>query len=265
MASYRSYCLTVRPRDGITETTVSQIKDWLRKCDYGVAVLEKENEARHLHAQIWLNKPRARGDICKQIQRICERSIDEWDRAQLKVLRQGVKIAYSDWYLDYLTENDMKTDEANIVYYSPPDYPTTFYPTEEEQDEIQSLKTAVDPRFCKLEQDYRKWLISKGVVNCSIHSVSMFLADSMFLSKTMKVILHQRDRKALATCLYAYAACDDNKYLFMDKDKDLAKTEKLLSNLNIQVCHTEDLEDEADAVEEENQKGHSSLLDNLLT
>lgn len=262
MASYRSYCLTVRPRDGITETTISQIKDWLRKCDYGVAVLEKEHEARHLHAQIWLNKPRARGDICKQIQRICERSIDEWDRAQLKVLRQGVKIAYSDWYLDYLTENDLKLDEPNIVYYSPPDYPMSFYPTEEEQDEIQSLKTAVDPRFCKLEQDYRKWMREKGVVWVTQKSVSLFLADAMFVSKTIKVILHQRDRKALATCLFAYASCDDSRWLFEDKDKELKETEKILSNLNIQPCHTEDLGEETDAEEEEKQKELKCPLDN---
>jgi len=237
MASYRSYCLTVRPRDGITDNTIEQITLWLNKCDYSVAVLEMEHEARHLHAQIWFNKPRLRGDICKQVQRICERSIDGWDDAQKKVLRAGVIISYSDWYLDYLIENDLKECSPNIINNNPPPKTMEFYPTDEEQARVQLLKTAVDPRFCKMELDYLEWL---GESTITHNSVCKYLSEAMFVDRTMKVVLQARDRKALAISLYAYVSRQSDIYLFKDKDKNIEKTEKLLSNLNIQEWHSED-------------------------
>ena len=142
---FRSYCLTIRPRDGISEKTIEETKKWLLKCSYSFAVLEKSANERHLHAQIWLEKERARGDICKQVQRICERTIEDWDQSQLKVLRQSVRIAYSDWYLDYLAENDLKTT-PNIIVDNPPTKTLEYYPTEEEQAQRVAVANSVDPR-----------------------------------------------------------------------------------------------------------------------
>ncbi len=230
---FRSYCLTIRPRDGITDATVEQCKKWLSKCDYAVAVLEMENESRHLHAQIWTDTPKARGDICKTVQRICERSIKDWDQSQLKVLRSGVRIAYSDWYLDYLTENDLKTEPPNILYEHVPPKTLDFYPTEEDQQNIQTMKTAVDPRFADLEI---KCLAFLGERQVTVKSVASFLADAMFVSRTLKCVIQQRDRVALAKTLHAYMAKDTNIYLFLEKDKEQKDFEKLLSNINIQEC-----------------------------
>lgn len=230
---FRSYCLTIRPRDGITDDTVEQCKKWLSKCDYAVAVLEMENESRHLHAQIWTNTPKARGDICKTLQRICERSVKDWDTSQLKVLRSGVKIAYSDWYLDYLVENDLKIAQPNIIYEKVPPLTLDFYPTEEDQQNIQTMKTAVDPRFADMEI---KCLAFLGERQVTVKSVASFLADAMFVSRTMKCVVQQRDRVALAKTLYAYMAKSTDIYLFLEKDKEQQKFEKLISNLNIQEC-----------------------------
>ena len=229
--SYRSYCITVRPREGITDKTSNEIIKWLNKCEYSFAVLEMEEESRHLHAQIWLDKPRARGDICKQIQRVCERTIDDWDHPQLKVLRQGVKIGYSDWYLDYLAENELKDTPPNIRLNNPPQKAMDFYPSEEEQASIQSLKTAVDPRFARLEIDYLEWLGERSITH---NTVCQYLADAMFVRRTIKVILQQRDRKALGISLYAYVNKSSDIYLFKDKEKEQIQYENLLSKHNIQ-------------------------------
>ncbi len=229
---FRSYCLTIRPRDGITDDTTQQITKWLTKCHHAVAVLEKSEHERHLHAQIWTDTPKARGDICKQVQRICERSIKEWDTAQLKVLRSGVKIAYSDWYLDYLVENDDK-EPPNIIVNNPPEKTMDYYPTEEQQEDIQTMKQAVDPRFADLEIKCRDYLGEKPITE---RTVASFLADAMFKSRTIKCVIQQRDRVALAKTLYAYMSKSDDIYLFLTKDKEQIKFEKI-SHYISQQCH----------------------------
>lgn len=229
---FRSFCLTIRPRDGISEQTIEATKKWLTKCEHAVAVLEKDNSERHLHAQIWFSATKARGDICKQVQRICERTIPDWDTAQLKVLRNGVKIAYSDWYLDYLVENEDKIP-PNIVINNPPQKSMDFYPTEEEQDEVRQIKTAVDQRMADLEIKCLKYLGERDITE---RNVARYLAYAMFEERTMKCIIQQRDRIALCKTLYAYMKKSNDIFLFVNKTKDDLKFEKLLSQFNVQEC-----------------------------
>lgn len=227
---FRSFCLTVRPRDGISQKTTDETIKWLHKCTYAFAVLEKEGHEKHLHAQIWLDKPRARGDICKQVQRICERTIEDWDASQLKVLRQGVRIAYSDWYLDYLAENDLKTT-PNIILDNPPTQKSLeYYPTEEEQANRQAVANSVDPQFSKYEIDYLEWLGDSPITQ---QSVASWLLYSCVHTRTIKLPRLQRDREALCIALYAYVSKSTDIYLFMKKPKDLEKLEENLSKLNI--------------------------------
>lgn len=229
---FRSFCITIRPRDGITDETVEATKKWLTKCDYAVAVLEKENNERHLHTQVWFSATKARGDICKQVQRICERTVPEWDTAQLKVLRNGVRIAYSDWYLDYLVENEEK-EPPNIVLNKPPEKTMEYYPTEEEQDEVKTIKTAIDPKMADLEIKCLKYL---GEMAITERNVARYLAYAMFEERTMKCIMQQRDRIALCRTLYAYMTKSNDIFLFINKTKEDEKWENLLSQINIQEC-----------------------------
>lgn len=213
-ASIRSVCITVRPRDGITDATIAGFKKWLLAQDYSVSVLEMEHEARHLHAQIWFNEPKHRGDICKAVNRICERSIKGWDDAQKKVLRSGVKRAYSDWYLDYLTDNENKTETPNIITNQPPDSTTDFYATEEEQEKLQTLIKSIDPRMTSLEQKFHE----ANPLNNSLNAVARFLATEMFQNRTIKCIVQQRDRTALCTTLHAYINRSTNIEYFITPD-----------------------------------------------
>lgn len=229
---FRSYCLTIRPRDGISDKTISETTKWLHKCTYSFAVLEKSEHERHLHAQIWLDKERARGDICKQIQRICERTIEDWDQSQLKVLRQGVRIAYSDWYLDYLAENDLKTT-PNIILDNPPTTKTLeYYPTEEEQAQRVAVANSVDPQFSKYEIDYLEWL---GDSSITLKSVAKWLLHSCVQIRTVKLPRLQRDREALCVALYAYVSKSTDINLFIKESPEDRKTRKLLSEYN-NIC-----------------------------
>jgi len=224
---YRSFALTVRPRDGISDETVDAMKKWLTKCEHSVAVLEKDTVERHLHAQIWFSATKARGDICKQLQRICERTIQDWDTAQLKVLRTGVKIAYSDWYLDYLVENDLK-EKPNIILNNPPDKTMDYYPTEEEQENVKAVKTAVDPRMAQMEIECLEYLGERDITK---RNVAEYLADAMFVKRTMKCILQQRDRKALCETLHAYMNKKADVNLFLEKTQKDLKWDALIEEI----------------------------------
>jgi hypothetical protein len=157
--------------------------------------------------------------------------VRDWDTAQLKVLRSGVKIAYSDWYLDYLVDNDDK-DPAHIIIDNAPQLTMNYYPTEEEQADIQTMKTAVDPRFADLEIKCREYLGERSITE---KTVASFLADAMFNRRTIKCVTQQRDRIALARTLFAYMSKSSDIYLFLPKDKEQIKFEKL-SNLILKEC-----------------------------
>lgn len=213
--SYRSYALTIRPLLGLNDKTEDALIKWIQKLDYAFMAIEKQDEARHAHIQVWFETPKARGDICKQLQRICERTIEEFNEAQKKVLRNGVKIAYSDWYLDYLADNDNKEGEekGDIVYDKPPQQSLEYYPTEEEQENVMKMKNAIDPRFAKLEIQFHEWLPEGGTTNRI--SVASFLAWAMFDARIIQVKVNSRDRIALAESLFLYVTKSNNEDAFL--------------------------------------------------
>lgn len=229
---FRSFCLTIRPRDGIKDNLVSKITSWLKKQQYAVAVLEMENEARHLHAQIWSDNERHKNDITKQMKRFCEALVEDWDNAQTKVLRGGVKIAYSDWYLEYLLDNDNKEYNDRVLVNNPPDKTERFYPTEEEQTKVKEVANSIDPRFTKLEHDYFDWC---ETINCEyeidMKSIARFLNWSMFEERTIKVIIQPRDRYALCQSLYLYITKSKDVYNFIPKTNEEKKLDKNFQNL----------------------------------
>lgn len=133
MSKAKSFGITVRPRNGITNDTLDLCVEWLNKQDYAwgcIEVLNDDLSTRHLHAQIWLDEPRARGEVRRSIDRICERSTD-WDSEQKKVLSKGIKMCYSDWYMDYMRGKD-DFDESCIVADKTPANADSFYPSAEE-------------------------------------------------------------------------------------------------------------------------------------
>lgn len=251
---YRSFAITVRPRDGVSDNTISALLKWFQKLDYAFVCLEKEGHERHLHAQIWSDTPKARGDIVKQVERICERTIDDWDQAQKRVLRGnagekkgGIKISYSDWYLDYLKDNELKEMVCNTIYEKLPVNTYPFYPTEEEQEKVMTTARAVDQRFTDLEfkcQDFLK-IHDKPLTQ---KSIALFLCDAMFSSRTIKVMMHQRDRTALASALFAFMSKSSNVDLFINKTQEEKKLQSKFDALQLKLQNytfdTDDSEDE---------------------
>lgn len=233
---FRSFAITVRPRDGISDTTLAAYQKWFEKVDYAFVCTEKEGVERHLHAQIWTDSPKAKGDIVKQVERISERTINDWDQAQKKVLRSGIKIAYSDWFLDYLAENELKDTLCDTLYEKLPQNTYAYYPTEEEQEKVKTTANAVDPRFTDLEYKCNDYL-NKNNLTLTIKTIARFLCDAMFISRSIKVLMHQRDRSALATALFAFMSKSINVDLFINKSAEEKKEEEKFNKLQQQILN----------------------------
>lgn len=233
---FRSFGITIRPRDGITDDCVKNVVKYLnRHPQYAVAVLEKEDTERHLHAQVWYDDPKYKGDIKKQLVRIVSNSklVHEWDLPQ-KQHTIFVKIAYKDWYNDYLLENDLKIDSPNILINNPPLETDGFYPTQDEQDKVQAIATSVDPRFAKLEQDCLVYLNGSAI---TLRNIAVYLSFAMYVERSIKVVIHKRDRTALAQSLYAYMKKEINTEMFIEltpeekkENEKFKKVEKMLQN-----------------------------------
>lgn len=234
---YKSYAITVRPRSGISDETIDEIIKWFKKKDYGMVVIELENEARHLHGQIWLNDAVARGTICTALVRICERTVKDWDRAQVKVLRQGVKIAYSDWNDNYLVDNESK-DDANIKYDNVPDKTSDYYPTQEDQDRVKAKHNAVDLKYHELSIKYLDWL---GNRKSRLGLCAEFLSWAMFEGRVIRVIEDPKRRQWTCTCLYRY--CEQWGFYEDCLTKEEAEHEKFIRDMLNKEHEQENQED----------------------
>lgn len=160
-----------------------------------------EDEARHLHAQIWIPKTDI-NNIRKALYRIAEKHDPDWSPASKKVLSSGVKYAYNDdFHHKYMTKESM------IPYYNIPEDTKDYYPSEEEQAEAKKkAKRVADAYFNHLEEmwielnpDYEEFHPIK-----QLKDISMFYYDQMFVTKTIAVIRDARQRKQNAKCLYNY-------------------------------------------------------------
>ena len=195
-------------------------------------VTEMESSAKHAHIQLWFDEPKRKGDIKKQIERICSRTIEDWSEAEKRVLAQGVKIGYSDWYIDYLLMNDLKSDDPCVLVDNPPPTDTfKYYPTEEEQEKVQAQSNAVDQQMFKLEQMYLDGCCEPGEI--TLQSVGNFLSDQMFCKRTIMTVRQPRDRHALCKTLHAYMNKTVNSCLFIPEPKTHVGMNEKLETLNL--------------------------------
>lgn len=102
--SYRSYAITVRPRDGITDDQVALVSKWVKKnCEYYRLITEKTGSERHIHAGLILREARPRSNILQRLLQLFK----ELTPSEKNVLRSGLKIMYNwDFVNSYLDKDD---------------------------------------------------------------------------------------------------------------------------------------------------------------
>lgn len=206
MSQFRTFAITVRPQNGFQAETEQAFIKWFQKQHHAFAVIEMDGVERHLHAQIFYESPKSKGDLNKQLERICSRTINDWSPAQERVLKRGTKVAYNDdWMDEYLAKED------NIIFNNPPDDTGPYYPSIDEQQRVLKAARAVDKRFHTwatdfTESEYYTQLIELDEVDefKAPIIVAKFLAHQMFVAKKYPVVVEKRKRVEYAKCLWMY-------------------------------------------------------------
>ena len=201
-SKFRSFCITVRPKNGLHVEYAQAVEKYIRKQKHYVYTYEKEAEARHLHAQIFFEDAVRKSNIQTALKRIAEKHDENWNAASRKVLVSGVKIAYNDNFMDnYITKEG---GTIGMEAYNPPDNTEEFYPTLEEQAAVQATANATDRQFHKLKELWDTHYPDYTQHQKTLKDVGLFIYDLMFEEKVIPVITDDRRRKQLVKALTHY-------------------------------------------------------------
>lgn len=203
MSSYKSYCFTVRPTKGVSRDLEKALLSWGKKQKYCFMGMEMNDEARHLHAQVWFDEPRTRGNLNKAIDNILERTLEDYNYAQKVVFRTGTRIAYDDWFLEYVMDAEKKKDDIkNIILEMVPEKTQLYYPSEEEQERVRASCNAIDKRFHRLNEMWKEW--EKYEDRPDLENAGLFLNWIIYSEKKYPVIQDGRIAKQVCKNLHAY-------------------------------------------------------------
>jgi len=122
---FRSFALTVRPLDGITDKQIELTMAFIRRrCEFYHVVTEKTGSSRHIHAGLILKEAVSRSNLLVQVLRIFK----DLTPQEKTVLRSGLKIMYNwDFVNSYLDKDDDTVvvasnlpEEGHIESFFPP-------------------------------------------------------------------------------------------------------------------------------------------------
>jgi hypothetical protein len=231
-----SFTFTIRPRNGVPQNgnLEQAIVKYCNKQIHSILVYEKDDHERHLHGQVWITRPVAKGDFKKQLLRIQQKNVNDWDDQQAQVFKgngkkDAVKMAFNDdFWKEYLSKED-GIDGVNWLINNPPPegHSNDFYPSQEDQEKIKNKANAVDSKFHKWKTDYEEWILDNpmnagsfdGNSNVRHTHCAKFLADMMFKKKKYCVITDAKARKQSCNALFHYIYPSAGTYkLFLTED-----------------------------------------------
>lgn len=187
-ATYKTFAITIRPRDGATEDHDSIITTWLRKkCEYYYLVSEKLDADRHLHCGVFLKSPMTRSNFSNTVSRLFSSYLDT---DEMRVFKRGVRIMYNfDFIQNYLD----KDDDTEVILANLPEQGRleSFWPPSEEQAKARA-SAATDKHYAKLELLWNTH-VPPGV-ECTPANCRNFLFDMMYSKRLIKVV---RDDKTI--------------------------------------------------------------------
>lgn len=184
----------------------------------GFLVAEKEQEARHLHGQLFFPNGKRKFDLAKVLIKIQ----DTTDPAEVRVLKQGIKIAYSD---DFYTEYTNKPDSIMIIDKFIQDS-EDYYPSQEEQDKVKARARAIDAKYHHLKE---LWDEQEEPPHLNQQNITLFLYKLMYVDKKINVISDKKCFNQTAKSMFHYIAADmkyAESYCFPDKPKDEINTQE---------------------------------------
>jgi len=202
MASYKSYCITIRPKAGLNEEIIKNFDWWIRnKCKGGVYVFEKTDAERHIHAQVFCENPRSKSNIKKDLIKYVqnEKTDPDWSPSSKKVLGGGIRIAYNSDF----AENYMMKEAIDYEYCCIPDDEYSYYPTQEEQETVIADNNSRNPLLLRLSRWWREE--EDQTILITEQRVAVFL-QRLFIEDRIVGLMNARSRLEQRRLLYAYIA-----------------------------------------------------------
>lgn len=215
-----SFSFTFRPLNGVVEGGELE-KRVIKMCKkhYAVLVYEKEEESRHLHGQVWLQKPQTLGDFKKACLRIQSATDPDWNDNSKHCLMNGknIRMCWDDNFVDkYLSKED-GVDGINWLINNRPSETSVYYPTQEQQEQFKDKANAVDKKFHKWKVDYEEWIERNPEIHTYTQldrkvAIARFLSTMMFREKKYMVVIDERKCKQNSNALFQYVYPKDASY-----------------------------------------------------
>lgn len=201
-SEYKSYGLTVRPRDGATGAHDTILVSFLRKYgEYWYCVSEKVDDERHLHAGVFLKKATTRSNVTIML----KRAFKDLEDDEKRVLARGVRIMYD---MNFIEEYMNKDEDIEIISdnMAEPAYLEGYWPPAKDQDRAKA-QSATDKYYAKLECLWYEHQ-SPGV-EVRYENVCAFLSRMMNKERLIRVISDDKKLKSTAQALARYIRKDD--------------------------------------------------------
>lgn len=221
--SYRSWAITFRPSDGVTDEHIDALDRWMNKvCQYHFAVTEKTGTARHVHAALFLEKSTTKSNLNHRILSIkgIEGTLTSVEQS---VFRNGTKIMYNDdWinnYLDSANDFALKDDDSVLISRKMPDNIEVFqayYP--EKDDERAKRKFEGSPWYLKMEKAYyadeeNHWFTKRMYLGShGVECMAALMHHHMYVTRTIEVIADKRRFQQHAEALYHFICKEDVRH-----------------------------------------------------
>lgn len=182
---YKTYALTLRPKDGVTDPQLEKLEEWIRKRSlYYHVITEKQGSERHAHAGMVLKVPVTRGNFGTLVKRL----FSELDQAEQRVLLNGVKIMYNE---DFIRNYLDKDDDTVVVCSCLPEagHMESYFPP---KPAVLEKKRKCSAYYHELEQLWKKH--SRPDVQVGTENVRNFLFKMMYSERCIPII---RDDRAI--------------------------------------------------------------------
>lgn len=187
---FKTYALTIRPRNGIDNGALNLISDWIRKrCEFYHIITEKTGHERHVHAALFLKMPITKSNMNTLLVRLAKDSLG-FDPEELTVLRKGVKILYSNDFIENYLDKD---DDTEVVQTNLPatNHLDSWYPPKPIDPET-SKQQKHSHYYWELERLWYMYMSPTYEVNTK--TVRDFLFNMMYSERCINVI---RDDKTI--------------------------------------------------------------------
>lgn len=194
--SIRSYAITIRPRGGIDHGDIAVFVAWCKKkCDYYYIITEKEDDARHIHAGIFLKSKSTKSNLATLLLRLFK----DFSVEEKSVLRNGIKMMYN---ADFINNYMDKGDDTVVIETHLPEEATMDSYFSECPAPKKKGPSSTDPFYANLEKLW--WEHKRPIEETNPSNLRNFLMNMMNNKRLIRVIADNKKIYQISCALSRY-------------------------------------------------------------